>query len=143
MNRQLENRNNESVGFLDPFFDAFFGNEEDKNFGVLAMKTDIKEDEKNYEMDVELPGFDKKDISLNMKDGYLTVSAKVDRNLNEKEKKGYIHRERFSGMSTRSYYVGDVDEKSIKAAYKDGVLAITFPKDSVKAVEDKHSIAIE
>jgi HSP20 family molecular chaperone IbpA len=78
----------------------FFGGEEDKNFGVLAMKTDIKEDEKNYEMDVELPGFDKKDISLNMKDGYLTVSAKVDRSLNEKEKKGYIHRERFSGVSS-------------------------------------------
>jgi HSP20 family protein len=142
MNRELETRN-ENYGIFDPFFNALFGGDEDKNFGMLAMKTDIKEDEKNYEMDVELPGFDKKDIALNLKDGYLTITAKVDRNLDEKQKKGYIHRERFSGAASRSYYVGDIDEKSIKAAYKDGVLAISFPKASVKEVESKHSIAIE
>jgi len=144
MNHELLNRNGE-VGFFDPFFEALFNDgSEGKNYGVLAMKTDIKEAGDNYVMDVELPGFEKKNIGLSLKDGYLTITAKVDRADDEKDKKGnYVHRERFSGVSSRSYYVGEIEEKSVKASYKDGILSILFPKEEVAKVEQKHSIAIE
>ncbi|MCQ2742664.1 MAG: Hsp20/alpha crystallin family protein [Bacilli bacterium] len=135
----------EELSFFDPFFDAFFGeNYQNKNYGVLPMKTDIKENEKGYELAIEIPGFDKKDISLKLESGYLTVTAKVNRVEEEKGKNGrFLHRERFSGVSSRSYYVGDVEQKDIKAAYKDGVLAITFPKENPEEKEAKCSIAID
>lgn len=143
MNREISKK--ENFGLLSPWFDPFFEDDEEaKNFGVLSMDTDIKEENGNYVLDVELPGFDKKNISVDMKDGYLTISAKANRSQDEKDKKGnYIHRERFSGMASRSYYVGDVDEKAVKANYKDGVLSLTFPKEEIKKAENKHTIAIE
>jgi len=144
MNRELLTRTGE-VGLFDPFFEALFNDgSEGKNYGVLTMKTDIKEEGNNYVMNVELPGFEKKNIGLDLKDGYLTITAKVDRDESEKDKKGnYIHRERFSGVSSRSYYVGEIEEKNIKASYKDGVLAVVFPKEEMKKIDEKHSIAIE
>lgn len=134
-----------SGNFLDPFFDNFFEDINSGNFGSLSMKTDIKEHENSYTLDIDLPGFDKNNISLSLKDGYLTVTAKVNRSINnENEKKSsFVHRERFSGSSTRSYYVGDVEEKDIHASYKDGVLSIELPKEDVKKVEEKHQIAIQ
>ena len=144
MNRQLTNRYG-SVNFWDPFFAPFFeeGNE-GKTFGSLQMKTDIKELEDHYEMAVELPGFDKKDIALRLEDGYLTITAEVNRSLNEKEKKGnFIHRERFSGKTSRSYYVGDVEKEAIKATYENGVLLINLPKENPAKVEASHAINIQ
>ncbi len=132
-------------GFLDPFFDALFGDEtESEDYGVLNMKTDITEEGDNYVLSIELPGLNKQDIGLSLKDKYLTVKAQVHRTENVKGKKGnFLHRERFSGVATRSYYVGEVEEKEIKASYKDGVLEITFPKASVKKSQPVSTIAIE
>ena len=144
MNRQLTNRYG-SVNFWDPFFAPFFEEDsERKTFGNLQMKTDIKELADHYEMAVELPGFDKKDIGLRLEDGYLTITAEVNRTIDEKEKKGnYIHRERFSGKSSRSYYVGDVEKEAIKASYENGVLTIVLPKENPEKVQAAHTIAIQ
>ena len=144
MNRQLTNRYG-SANFWDPFFAPFFEEvNEGKTFGSLQMKTDIKELEDHYEMAVELPGFDKKNIGLKLEDGYLAIIAEVNRSDEEKDKKGnYLHRERFSGKTSRSYYVGDVDKETIKAAYDNGVLTITFPKENPEKAIASHTIAIE
>ncbi len=131
--------------FLDPFFSTFFDNvSNSENFGSLAMKTDIHEDEKSYWMDVELPGIEKSNIDLSLEDGYLTISAKSSTIKKDKEGKnaGFVHRERFSGSATRSYYVGDVREEDISATFKDGILTISFPKEAVNREEPKHTIAI-
>lgn len=132
-------------GFLDPFFNDLFGDDaQSEDYGVLNMKSDITAVGDNYEISVELPGMDKKNIGLSLNDGYLTVEAKINRTDEVKGKKGeFLHRERFSGVATREYYVGDVEEKDIKAAYTDGVLTITFPKAAVKKTEPVHSIAIQ
>ncbi len=133
-------------GFFSPLFD-FFAPEEIRNpkyARSLAMKTDIKSDEKNYTMEVELPGIKKDDISVSLKNGYLTVKAVVKHEDEEKEKKNsnYLHRERFYGTSSRTYYVGDIDEKSVEANFTDGLLTLTFPKEKEK-VEEDHRISIK
>ncbi|MCR5490632.1 MAG: Hsp20/alpha crystallin family protein [Bacilli bacterium] len=141
MNNSITYRNN----YLDPFFQSFFG--EDINaeeFGSLAMKTDISEVGDNYVIDIDLPGFKKEDIDLALNEGYLTVSANVNRSFKEKKENAdhFIRRERFSGSASRTYYVGDVTEDKIKAAYTDGVLSISFPKADFKKVEPTHKISI-
>ena len=108
-----------------------------------GMKTDIKELDNAYEMDVELPGFDKKDINVSYNDGYVTVSAnKEEKEENEKDGKKYVRRERSCSCS-RSYYVGDqVQEEAVKAKYENGMLLLTVPKEEPKKLAAK-SIAIE
>ena len=101
------------------------------------MKTDIKETEKDYVLEVEMPGFAKKDISLKFESGYITISAKKD--VSEDANK-YLRRERAVSCS-RSYYMGDVDQAKITAKYADGVLTVTVPKE--KPEEARHSIAID
>ncbi len=101
------------------------------------MKTDISETEKEYLMDVEMAGFDKSDIALKFENGYLTVSAKKQETENSKK---YIRRERAYSCS-RSYYLGDVNEKLIKAKYENGILQIVVPKE--KPEEVKHTITVE
>lgn len=94
------------------------------------MRTDIKENEHEYLMEVELPGLDKKDIELNVKDGYLNISVQK----NEKEQDGkerYIRRER-SFSCSRSYYVGDIRKEEIKAKYENGILRVSIPKEQPK-----------
>ena len=124
---------------MDLFDEAFeslfrpFYADSDSSF----MKTDIRETETHYIMDVEMPGFDKKDISLKFESGYVTISAKKE---GEKTEGRYIRRERATSYS-RSYYMGDVDEKQIKAKYENGVLTVSVPKD--KPEEARHHIAIE
>ncbi|MBP5091428.1 MAG: Hsp20/alpha crystallin family protein [Bacilli bacterium] len=143
MNHELTNRMG-SFGFFDPFFAPFFEEGQNECYGHLDMKTDIQDVGDGYKMEVELPGFDKKDLGLNLNDGYLTISAKVNRSNNQTDKKGrYIHRERFSGTTTRTYYVGDIDEKDIKANFLNGILTVTFPKEDAKRVAAQHTIAIE
>lgn len=145
MKNELANYGYED-GFFSPLLD-FFAPEEvhAKNFSRgLAMKTDIKSDEKNVIMEIELPGIKKENIDVSLKNGYLTVRASnnVEQN-EEKDKKGhYLHRERFYGSASRSYYLGDVDEKSIAASFENGVLTLTFPKER-EQVEDNHKIAIK
>ena len=111
-----------------------------------AMKTDIKEKDGLYLMTMDLPGFDKDNIKIELKDGYLTVTAEQneEKEENEEEKGGYIVRERNYGSCSRSFYVGDhVTENDVKAAYKDGALHLSFPKEAPKEVLETKYIAIE
>ena len=101
------------------------------------MKTDIKETDTHYVMDVEMPGFDKKDISLKFESGYVTISAKKEAGESDGT---YLRRERAVSCS-RSYYMGDVDEKQIKAKYTNGVLTVTVPKE--KPEQSRHNILID
>ena len=111
-----------------------------------TMKTDIKEKDGLYLMTMDLPGFDKDNIKIELKDGYLTVSAeqKEEKEETEEEKGGYVVRERNYGSCSRSFYVGDyVTENDVKAAYKDGALHLSFPKEAPKEVPETKYIAIE
>ena len=129
------------------FRDNFFGG---KNplYGKHAkniMKTDVRETDKGYELDVDLPGFKKDEIKVQLKDGYLTLAAAKGLDKDEKDKEGnYIRRERYAGTLSRSFYVGDaVSEEDIHAKYEDGILKLSVPKKAPKAVEKNGYIAIE
>jgi len=111
------------------------------------MRTDVKETEAGYELDISLPGYKKEDVKAELKDGYLTVSASTSRNQDEKDEKSgrYIRRERYTGSCSRSFYVGEeMAQEDIKAKFEDGVLKLSVPKKEVKPmVEEKKYIAIE
>lgn len=111
--------------YLDPFFEAFFGKEH-ANFGYMPMKTNISESEGAYRLDIEIPGVKKDAISLDFKDGYLTIAVKVP----EEEEGEFktVRRERFLGETSRQFYLGEVDEKGITASYENGVLSVTALK---------------
>lgn len=100
-----------------------------------AMKTDIKEHDGGYEIQMNLPGFAKEDVKAELKDGYLTVTASHNTENEEKnENEKYIRRERYSGHYQRSFYVGeDLTEEDIHAAFKDGVLTMSIPKKESEA----------
>ena len=133
------------------FFDENAGNKiEKKLYGRHAknmMKTDIKEQEDGYELEMDLPGFTKDEITAELKDGYLTISASkgLDKDEQEKETGKYIRRERYAGACQRSFYVGeDVTEQDIKAEFKHGMLKLFVPKKEAKpAVETKKYVTIE
>ena len=105
------------------------------------MRTDIKETDDAYEMEVELPGLDKKDIHIDLKDGYLNISASKSEKAEGDKKHNYIHRER-SFSCQRSYYVGDIRKEDIKAKYENGILNVSIPKEAPKK-EEEHRIEIE
>ena len=110
-----------------------------------VMKTDVKETETGYEVDIDLPGFKKDEINAKLDNGYLTISAAKGLDKDEQDKNGkYIRRERYAGSMSRSFYVGEgVTEEDIKAKYDDGILRLVVPKKDAKAVENKKYIAIE
>ena len=115
-----------------------------------VMKTDVKETESGYEVDIDLPGFKKDEVSASLENGYLTISAAKGLDKDEAEskaeaKKGnYIRRERYSGACQRSFYVGEeVTQDDIKASFKHGILTLTIPKKDAKQVESKKYISIE
>ena len=123
--------------FRDPFFDGT----ESK-----VMKTDIKEKKDKYLIDIDLPGYEKEDIKMEISDGYLTVHASVNKELDDEKEKGkYVRKERYVGECSRSFYVGDnVTEDEIKAKFKNGTLTIEVPKkDDKKELPDKKYIPIE
>ena len=133
-----------------PFDDSFFTSKKNPLYGKNAsrvMKTDIKENEDSYELDIDLPGFKKDEVTAELNDGYLTVSAAkgLDQDEQEKETGKYIRRERYAGACQRSYYVGeDITEEDIRAEFKHGILKLFVPKKEVKpAVEEKKYISIE
>ena len=110
--------------FDDIFGDPFFRKSESK-----MMKTDIREDKDNYVIDIDLPGFDKKDIKIDVTDGYLTINAKANNENNEKKSGKYIRKERYYGECSRSFYVGDdVKPENINANFKNGILTLEVPK---------------
>ena len=112
----------------------------DKN--ARTMRTDIKETEQHYELDIDMPGFDKDQINIELNKGYLTISAKKEDNQEESENSTYIRRERHFSAG-RTYYVGDkIEEDKIKAKYKHGVLNVIVPKQQPKELP-KHKIEID
>ncbi|MGN0429255.1 MAG: Hsp20/alpha crystallin family protein [Acetatifactor sp.] len=142
--------------YQDPWFgfnDREWKDMEKKLYGHRAqnvMSTDIKETETGYEMEIDLPGFRKDEVSVELNEGYLTISAAkgLDKNEAESEeeaKKGnYIRRERYSGACQRSFYVGDeLTREDIKASFKHGILTLTIPKKEAKQIETKKYIEIE
>ena len=107
------------------------------------MKTDVREHEEGYEIDIDLPGFKKEEINLELQNGYLTVSASKGLDKSEEKKGKLIRQERFAGAMQRSFYVGDgLTEADIKAAFHNGVLSLTVPKKSAK-IPEKKTIMIE
>lgn len=135
MRNYLQRRNNDvfSYDFFSDIFDGFFSPSVVRSHD--NMRTDVKETEKAYELAVDMPGFDKKDIRVELKDGYLTVSASKQ----EKEEDGkYVRRER-SYSCSRSYYVGDgVTENDVKAKYANGTLNLLVPKKEIKQIQSKN-----
>ena len=120
-------------------FDEFFKSTFNKEEGNLNMKTDIRLVNNNYVLDIDLPGYDKKDINITLEDGYLTVKAKKVYTDEEKNNKcDYVRRERFTGTCSRSYYVGEIDDQCIDAKFENGVLTLSFPKE--KLVEENKKI---
>ncbi len=110
-----------------------------------VMKTDVHELDNGYELDVDLPGFKKEDISISLENGYMAISATKAVNNDEKDEKGkLIRKERYSGSMQRSFYIGeDIQEDDIKAKFEDGVLKISVPKEDESKVPEKKTIAIE
>ena len=109
------------------------------------MKTDVKEKDNGYEVAIDLPGFKKDELHLELNDGYLTISAEKGLDKDEKDKNDkYIRRERYAGSMSRSFYVGEnMKEEDIHAKYENGILTLDVPKEQKKAVPEKRYIAIE
>lgn len=134
--------------FMMPFGENFMGSH-NPLFGRREhnmMKTDIKEKDGNYILDMDLPGCKKEDVALKLENGYLTVAANREVDEDKKDDKGnYIRQERYSGSCQRSFYVGEnVEEKDIKAKFESGILHIELPANKpAKQLENKGYIAIE
>ena len=109
------------------------------------MKTDVRETEGSYELDVDLPGFKKEDVNVELKDGYLTIAASKSLDKDEKDQKGrYIRQERYAGSMSRSFYVGeDVQPSEISAKFENGILQLSVPKAEQKRLPKTTTIAIE
>ena len=142
--------------FGENLFDDWFdfpgfrglGRVENKLYGDRAgrlMKTDVHEKDGQYDMDIDLPGFKKEDIKVELHDGYLQVSAVKGLNEEEKDEKGkLIRQERYSGSMQRSFYVGDsIKQEDVKAKFEQGVLKLSFPKEGEKKLPEKQAIMIE
>ena len=131
-------------GFAFPTFPdvdrALYG----KNAKKL-MKTDVKETQDGYVVDIDLPGFKKEEIQMQLENGYLTVNASKGLEKEEKNEDGrYVRRERYAGSMSRSFYVGEnVTENDIHPKYENGILTFSLPKEEKRAVEEKKYIAIE
>ena len=133
---------------FDDFMDGFAFPTANWNYAkntANVMKTDIKENDKGYELDVDLPGYKKEDVKAELKDGYLTISASNDNTKEEKDEDGkYIRKERYTGSVSRSFYVGKyVTEEDIHAKFENGILKLSVPKVDAPKVEQNKYIAIE
>ena len=134
--------------WMDFPFEIDFWGRKNPLYGKNAknlMKTDIREHDGGYELDIDLPGFKKDEITIDLDNGYPTISAAKGLDKDEQDKKGkYIRKERYAGAVQRSFYVGDaVTEEDVKAKFEDGILKLSIPKKDAKAVETKKTIAIE
>lgn len=141
--------------FGESLFDRFFDDSLEKEFfgthnplyGKHAknlMKTDVKDVNGHYEVAVDLPGFQKDEVNVELENGYLTISAAKGLDKDQKDDEGhYIRQERYSGSCSRSFYVGDIQPEDIHAKYEDGILKLTLPKADQKAIEHQNRIAIQ
>jgi len=133
---------------FDDWMDFSFPDIDKALYGKHAkneMKTDVRETEDGYELDVDLPGFKKDEVTAQLDNGYLTIQASKGLDKEQKDKKGkYIRKERYAGSMSRSFYVGDaITEEDVHAKYEDGILKLSVPKKEAKAVEQTKHIAIE
>lgn len=137
----IPRRRNE-FDLFDDFFggDDFFSRRES-----TIMKTDIKEKSDKYIIEMDLPGYEKENINLSLKDGYLEISAKVEREENNEENERFVHKERFYGHCSRSFYVGEqITEEDIHAEFKNGILKVSIPKkEKKKEIPEAKHIEIE
>ena len=143
--------------FRDNLFDDMFDFDDfDKEFNRMMrplygkhaqnmMKTDVRETDNSYELDIDLPGFKKDEITVQLDNGYLSISASKGLDKNEENKDGkYIRRERYAGAMNRTFYVGDnLTQQDIQAKFEDGILKISVPKKDVQQIEQNKYIAIE
>ena len=142
--------------FEEKFMDDLFGfpelkefdNMEKKLYGRRAgrmMKTDVREKDDNYEVVIDIPGFKKEEITVELDEGYLTINAAKGLDKDENDKKGkLIRQEWYAGSMTRSFYVGEnVQKEDIEATYRHGVLKLTIPKKAMEKIPEKNLIAIE
>ena len=130
-----------------PFNDEFWG-KKNPLYGKHAqnmMKTDIRETDGSYELDIDLPGFKKDEIQIQLENGYVTVSAAKGLDKDEKDKEGkYIRRERYAGNVSRSFYVGNnVQREDIHPKFENGILSFTVPKEQKAVENNSHYISIE
>ena len=125
--------------FEDMFRDPFFEHE------TKIMRSDIREEEGKYLIDIDLPGYEKENIKIEVEDGYLTVQASINSEKEEKQKGKFVRRERYVGSCSRSFYVGEeVETEEIKATFKNGILTLEVPKkDENKEIPTKKYIQIE
>ncbi len=142
-----ENLFDDFMNFDFPSFRSF-DDVDKKLYGKHAahvMKTDVREHDEGFEVDIDLPGFKKDEIKLSLENGYLLVSAAKGLDKDEKNKKGKIIRqERYAGSMQRSFYVGDaVKQEDVKAKFEDGVLKLSIPKNETEKLPEKQYIAIE
>ena len=109
------------------------------------MKTDVRETDNTYELDVDLPGFKKDEVQLDLKDGYLTISAAKGLDKDQEDKKGkYIRQERYAGACSRSFFVGEgIEPQDVSAKFEDGILRVSLPKQAKKELPRNSTIAIE
>ena len=137
--------------FRDPFFDSKDMKKLEKKLygrrGKNLMKTDIRETDTGYELEMDLPGFRKDEIRASLRDGYLTISAAkgLDKDEQENTSGRYIRQERYAGACERSFYVGeDMTEDDIKGEFKHGILRLSISKKEAKPLaEEKKYISIE
>ena len=141
--------------FGESLFDRFFDDSLEKEFfgthnplyGKHAknlMKTDVKDVNDHYDVAVDLPGFQKDEVNVELENGYLTISAAKGLDKDQKDDEGhYIRQERYSGSCSRSFYVGDIQPEDIHAKYEDGILKLTLPKADQKAIEHQNRNAIQ
>ena len=137
-----------SENLFDDFFNsAMFPKAEHELYGKHAknlMNTDVREVENGYEIDMNLPGFKKDEVEIQLQDGCLTVSAAKGLDKDEEDKKGRILRqERYAGACSRSFFVGNIKPEDIKAKYESGILTVLVPKEEVKKLPTSTSISIE
>ena len=138
--------------FDDMFDDAFslmpsFGTR-DPLYGKHAknlMKTDVRETDTGYEIDVDLPGFKKDEVQVQVNNGYLTISAAKGLDKDEQDHKGrYIRRERYAGQCSRSFYVGyGIQPQDVRAKYEDGILRLSLPKGQAAQLPQNNTVSIE
>ena len=125
-----------------------FDDLEKKLYGRRAgrmMKTDVREKDDNFEVVIDLPGFKKEEITVELNDGYLTINAAKGLDKDENDKKGkLIRQERYAGSMSRSFYIGEnVQTQDVEATYRHGVLKLTIPKKAMEKIPEKNLIAIE
>ena len=130
--------------FNEMFRSPFMSGANDTTGTTKLMKTDIREFENGFALDVDLPGFSKENIQAELKDGYLTITATRSADNETSEEGKFLRRERFQGTCKRSFYVGEyLHEEDIHAEFKDGVLKLNFPKETAPEPEQPKLITIQ